>query len=69
MQGHVYVSPYNVAIAYAGLGEKEQALKLLEQAFEDRFGLMVYLRLEPRFDSLRADPRFIGLMRRVGLPQ
>jgi len=44
-------------------------LELLERAYEDRFGLMAYLKIEPRFDSLRGDAGFVDLVRRVGLPQ
>jgi DNA-binding winged helix-turn-helix (wHTH) protein/TolB-like protein/Flp pilus assembly protein TadD len=62
-----YVSPYHLATIYAGLGKKEEALSLLEQAYEERFGLLAYLRIEPRFDTLRPEPRFKELMRRLGL--
>ncbi|MDQ3173897.1 MAG: tetratricopeptide repeat protein, partial [Acidobacteriota bacterium] len=62
-----YVSPYYIAVIYTGLGEKEQAFKWLEKAYEERSGRLVYLEVEPMFDSLRADPRFTDLLRRVGL--
>jgi DNA-binding winged helix-turn-helix (wHTH) protein/TolB-like protein/Tfp pilus assembly protein PilF len=64
-----YVSPYHRAMIYAGLGKKAEALQLLEQAYQERFGLLVYLRIEPRFDGLRREPQFQDLLRRIGLPQ
>ena len=62
-----YVSPYFIAIIYAGLGEKDEAFKRLEEAYQERFDLLVYLKVEPKLDSLRSDPRFANLMRRAGL--
>ena len=64
-----YVPAYNIAEVYIGLGDKEQALALLEKAFADRSMLITFLKVDPTFDSLRSDPRFKGLLRRVGLPQ
>ncbi len=63
-----YVWPYDIATIYAGLGENEQAFKWFEKAYEERSGWVIYLKVEPMFDSLRSDPRFQDLMRRVGLP-
>ncbi|HVF49056.1 MAG TPA: protein kinase [Pyrinomonadaceae bacterium] len=60
-----YVSPYFVAIIHVGLGEKEAALEWLEQAYKDRHPGMVLMKVDPRFDALRADPRFAELLRRV----
>ncbi len=62
-----YVSPHEIAIIYAGLGEKEQAFAWLEKAYADRSWRLPFLKVEPRFDSLRSDPRFADLVRRVGL--
>ena len=64
-----YVSSYQIAAIYAGLGEKDQAFAWLEKAHEERSDGLVNLKAEQRFDSLRSDPRFAGLVRRVGLPQ
>jgi tetratricopeptide (TPR) repeat protein len=63
-----YVSPYFMAVVYSGLEEKDQAFHRLEQAYQERHAYMVLLKVEPVFDPLRSDPRFAGLMRRVGLP-
>jgi tetratricopeptide (TPR) repeat protein len=63
-----YVSPYSVALVHAGLGDRDQALAWLDKAYADRSDYMPYLGLEPMLDSLRSDPRFGALVRRVGLP-
>jgi eukaryotic-like serine/threonine-protein kinase len=63
-----YVSAYGVAVVHAGLGEKEQALRWLEKAVEQR-DYMNRLKVDPRLDPLRTDPRFSELLRKVGLPQ
>ena len=62
-----YISPHEIAIIYAGLGEKDQAFAWLEKAYADRSWRLPFLKVEPRFDSLRSDPRFTDLVRRVGL--
>jgi TolB-like protein/tetratricopeptide (TPR) repeat protein len=64
-----YVAPYNVAVIYAGLGEKDDAFAWLERAFKDRgYYLPVYLTTDARLDDLHADPRFTSLRQRIGLP-
>ena len=45
-----------------------EGLDWLERACETRSGLLVYLKVEPMFDSLRAEPRFVSLMRRLAFP-
>lgn len=62
-----YVSPYHVAMVYTGLGEQDKAFERLEKAYEDREGRMTILKVAPEFDSLRSDPRYADLMRRIGL--
>lgn len=64
-----YVSPYRLALIHIALGEKEAALKLLEQSFRERNSGMTLLRMDPRWDPLRGDPRFQDLLRRMKLPQ
>ena len=64
-----YVSSYYIALIYAGLGEKDLAFEWLENAYKERSDLLVYLNRDPRLDSLRPDPRFADLVKRVGLPQ
>ena len=62
-----YVSPYHLAMVYAGLGEQNQALDLLDKACAEREGRMTILKFAPEFDSLRSDPRYADLVRRIGL--
>ncbi len=54
-----------IAMIYTALGDVDQAMKWLEKGYEERFNPGVLLR--PGFDSLRSDPRFQELMRRIGL--
>jgi DNA-binding winged helix-turn-helix (wHTH) protein/tetratricopeptide (TPR) repeat protein len=63
-----FVSPYSVAVVHAGLGDHESALAWLERAFEERSNWLVWLRLDPRWSTMRADPRFEALVRRMGFP-
>ncbi len=63
-----FVSPYFVATAYAGLGDKDRAFQWLDTAYRDRVDWMTYLKVDPALDPLRADPRFADLVHRVGLP-
>jgi serine/threonine-protein kinase len=53
-----YVSPYDIAVIYAGLGDKEHALGQLKAAREDRSSWMVFLNVDPRLDVLREEPDF-----------
>ena len=62
-----YVSPYDFALMHIGRGEREQALKSLEQVVAVRDTASDFLKTEPALDSLRSDPRFDLLVRRVGL--
>jgi len=63
-----YVSPYAVGRIYADLGEKEEALRWLGIAYRDRATVMICLKIDPRLDDLRSDPRFQDLMRRMSFP-
>lgn len=62
-----YVSPYHLAVIYTGLGDRPQALDYLEKAANERFNWLVFLKVEPLFDSLRSEPRFSALVQRIGL--
>ena len=64
-----YVSPYGIAMIYAALGDKEQAFQWLERANDERNTELVFLRVDPRADPLRDDPRFQELVKKVGIPQ
>ena len=61
-------SSFFIAAAEARLGEKDKAFEWLERAFEERAGLLIYLKIHPMFDELREDPRFEVLVSRIGIP-
>jgi DNA-binding winged helix-turn-helix (wHTH) protein/tetratricopeptide (TPR) repeat protein len=63
-----YVSPFQKAVIYAGLGQNDQALAELEKAYNERSLSPVSLRFDPRLNGLRSEPRFRDFTRRVGLP-
>jgi tetratricopeptide (TPR) repeat protein len=60
-----YVPAYWVALVHAGLGERDQALRYLERAFEERSTVLAYLLIDPRLAALRDEPRFADLARRL----
>ncbi len=61
-----YVSPVDVAVVYTGLGDRDLALRWLEKAYEQRV-MRIQELPDPMFDSLRVDPRYWDLLRRIGL--
>ena len=63
------VPPYFAATFYVKLGQNDEAIKLLEKAYEERDFRMIMLTVSYEFDPLRSDPRFRDLVRRVGLPE
>ena len=65
--GRRYVSRYRLAAIHLGLGERETALDLLEQGHGARDRAMIWLRVAPRFDRLRDEPRFRALLKAMGL--
>ena len=62
-----YVSPANLALGYVGLGNADAALTALEQGYAEHSQALTFLKADPAYDSLRSDPRFADLLRRVGL--
>ena len=65
---HEYVAPYNFAVIYAGLGDKDEAFVWLNRAYQERSYLLTYLTVDERLENLHSDPRFNELRRRAGLP-
>ena len=62
-----YVSPMDFAIVYTGIGDREMAFRWLETAYSERVMRIQELN-EPHFDSLRGDPPYLDLLRRIGIP-
>jgi hypothetical protein len=62
-----FVSPYGIASYYAVSGETEQALAWLEKAYAERDGTLAWLKVHPRLDGLRSEPRFRDLLARMRL--
>lgn len=63
-----YVPPVQIAFVHVGLGETQQALDLLDTAYEQRSWELVFLQVEPWFDDIRAEPRFAQLIERMAFP-
>lgn len=67
LEGSRYVPAYLVARIYLGLGDNDRVFELLDKAYQERYGYLAYLNVEPLFDRIRSDPRFSELVRRMGL--
>jgi TolB-like protein/DNA-binding winged helix-turn-helix (wHTH) protein/Tfp pilus assembly protein PilF len=61
-------NPSGLADVYARLGQKEEAFKWLEKSFEARDPAILQFKIEPVYDNLRDDPRYVELIRKIGLP-
>jgi hypothetical protein len=68
LSSHAYVDFYFLAVIYAGLGDKDEAFRLLEKGYHQRSAGMAYLAVDPFWDRVRSDPRYADLLRRMGLP-
>ena len=64
---HCVVSNYSYAIIHTALGEKEEALRYLNLGYKERSENMIVINIDPMLDSLRDDPRFISLVKSMGL--
>jgi len=60
-----YVSPFDIAVVYAGLGDHDRAFAWLDKAYDERTRPMLSLKVNPRLDPLRSDPRFAILVRQM----
>ncbi len=69
LREQTYVSPYSVALVYMGLGDYDRAFEWLEKAYEERSAWLTWMKTGPGFDRVRGDPRFVDLMKRVGVPE
>jgi serine/threonine protein kinase/Tfp pilus assembly protein PilF len=64
----IYIDPAWIAGNYALLGEKDRAFSWLEKAYAQKSGFLPLIKAAPVFDSLRSDPRYADLLKRMGLP-
>ena len=62
------MDPYFLAQIHNALGDRDKAFQELEKAYEEHSSWLVWLKVEPKFDSLHSDPRFTKLVQRIGLP-
>lgn len=62
-----YVSPYSIALIHAALEDKEQAFEWLDRAYRERDESFIHLKVDPRLDSLRSDPRLAEMMQLIKL--
>jgi hypothetical protein len=60
--------PFQIARTYAALGEKDPAFEWLRKACEERDPLVIFLKVDPTLDNLRPDPRFVQVLKDMGLP-
>jgi len=63
-----YTSPWQLATFYAELGEREEAIRLLQQAYQDHSGELPWLQTDTAFDFLHADDRYRAIVKGIGLP-
>jgi serine/threonine-protein kinase len=63
-----YVCPYEVGVIHLVLGEKDEALRLLEKGYEVRSACMPFTKVDPRLAPIRSDPRYQDLVRRLAFP-
>jgi tetratricopeptide (TPR) repeat protein len=64
-----YIPPVQMSFVCVGLGDFDEAFKLLEKAYRERSWELVFLREEPWFDELHSDPRFVNLLKRINFPE
>jgi serine/threonine-protein kinase len=68
MRSRRYVSPYGIASIYSCLGEVDKAFQWLETAYSEHDQTLVWVKVHPRLDPLRSDPRYEAFLRRMNLP-
>jgi tetratricopeptide (TPR) repeat protein len=64
-----YVDFYTLGIIYAGLGDKDEAFRLLEKGYAEHSATMPWLGIDVFWYGMHSDPRYADLLRRMGLPQ
>ena len=64
-----YISPYEIAVDYAAMGDRDHTFEWLEKAYAERSGEMEYVKIVEFLQPFHSDPRYIDLLKRMGLPQ
>jgi eukaryotic-like serine/threonine-protein kinase len=64
-----YISPSDIAMQYALMGDRDHTFEWLEKAYQERSGRMEYIKAEDFLQPFHSDPRYVDLLRRMGLPQ
>ena len=64
-----YVVPFDFAFIYVGLGDRSFTFEWLDKAYEDHSTWLTWIKVDPRFDSIRSEPRYRDLLRRMRLPE
>ena len=54
---------------YAGMGDKEKAFEILDGMVAEQYSFLVNINVDPYYDNLRADPRFVEIIKKLGVPQ
>jgi adenylate cyclase len=67
ISAHRYVSPFCTEIVYLGLGDRARALDGLDKSYDARSWWLLFLKVDKMYDPLRSEPRFIALLKKVGL--
>jgi len=65
---HRYIMAYWMALIYAGLGDRDTAFRWLEVAREERSPMLAFLKMDPRMDNLRCDPRYVQILKKMKFP-
>jgi TolB-like protein/Flp pilus assembly protein TadD len=69
LSAHTYVDFYWSGVIYAGLGDKDEAFRLLEKSYQEHAATLPYLAVDPFWYGMHSDPRYADLLRRIGLPR
>lgn len=64
-----HVSPYDLAVAHLGVGDKDSAFRLLDEAYHTRDEGLLWLKVDPALDQVRSDPRYLTLLKLIGLSE
>jgi tetratricopeptide (TPR) repeat protein len=64
-----YVSPYEIAVNYGLMGDRDHTFEWLDKAYAERSGRIAYVKVEDAFVPFHSDPRYTNLLKRMGLPQ